>query len=113
MFVVLLRNTRKTECGASQLLTLMVVRAAPFALLTLFFAAGLWAETTSETRAVVKRVLDGMMTEDRARPDWTYLVHDEVKDLDSDGHVKTQKTTVSRRELVDGVVVRRLIERDG
>jgi len=31
----LLRNTRKTECGASLFLTSLAVRAAPFALLSL------------------------------------------------------------------------------
>ncbi|MGD1093486.1 MAG: hypothetical protein ABSB35_16045, partial [Bryobacteraceae bacterium] len=30
---LLLRNSRKTECGAKQFLTRLVVRAAPFALL--------------------------------------------------------------------------------
>ena len=34
-FALLLRNSRKTECGAKQFLTCTVVRAAPFALLTM------------------------------------------------------------------------------
>jgi tetratricopeptide (TPR) repeat protein len=38
---VFLRNSRKTECGAEQFLTRLVVRAAPFALFASFFMA--WA----------------------------------------------------------------------
>jgi hypothetical protein len=34
LFGELLRNTRKTECGAGQFLARLAVRAAPFALLT-------------------------------------------------------------------------------
>jgi len=41
----LLRNSRKTECGAKQFLLRLVVRAAPFALLTT------WVETGSLTVA--------------------------------------------------------------
>ena len=37
----LLMNTRKTECGARQLLTRLVVRAAPFALLGWLFLSAL------------------------------------------------------------------------
>jgi len=51
----LLRNSRKTECGAKHFLTRLVVRAAPFALpaaiVAIFAVASLWAQTPPPANA--------------------------------------------------------------
>ena len=71
-------------------------------LLTLLFALGLWAEAPAEPRPLAKRVLDGLLAEDRKRADWNFTIHREVKELDADGRVKSEKTRVIPRKPEQG-----------
>jgi hypothetical protein len=79
----------------------------------LLAALAVQAETPPETRALVKRVMDGLFSENRKKEDWAFTRRSETKELDAEGKTKSQHSTTTRRELIEGVIVNRLIERDG
>src|SRR6058998_3013821 len=86
----------------------MWFRIAPF-----FLALAVPAQTPPETRSLLRRTVESLLSENRKKVDWVFTTHSETKELDADGKVKSQHSTTARRELMDGFVVGRLIERDG
>jgi squalene-hopene/tetraprenyl-beta-curcumene cyclase len=69
---VLLRNSRKTECGAKQLLIRVAVRATPFALLTLAIAPAFCADWNAQ---LAERYMDSRQKEWIA---WPMAMHSGV-----------------------------------
>ena len=83
------------------------------AVFTLALALAAPAATTPEIRALVKRSLDGLATEDENRSQWLYTIRGDRTEFDSSGRQRSQRTWHWRRIEIDGHVFGRTIERDG
>jgi hypothetical protein len=87
----------------------MIARILLFVLLV----PACWAETPDETRALVRRSLARIEESDKKIGDYGFIRRTERKELTSSGEIKTQRNWTVKRELQDGFMVNRLLERDG
>lgn len=81
--------------------------------LALLLAASLQAETPAEIRATVKTSLSGLNKEDEVRGGYLFRVYSERKEFDAGGKEISKSTSVFHREIRDGMIIGRLVERDG
>lgn len=81
--------------------------------LTLLFAASLQAETSAEIRAMVKKSLSGLNKEDDIKGGYLYRIYTERKEFDAAGKELSKSATLVQREVREGRLIGRLIERDG
>lgn len=81
--------------------------------LALLLAASLQAETSTEIRAMVKKSLSGLNKEDEVKSGYVYRIYSERKEFDAEGKELSRSATLVQRELREGRLIGRLIERDG
>ena len=83
-------------------------------LLILFvFGTPVFADSTLDLPALVRQALSGLNGEDDRRAEWGYTVNGERREFESNGKVKSQRTYMWKRELMDGHFVGISYERDG
>lgn len=82
-------------------------------ILALLAAASLHAETSAEIRAMVKKSLAGLNKEDEVKSGYLFRVFSERKEFDAAGKEISKSTTLFQREIREGRLIGRLIERDG
>ena len=83
------------------------------ALLIVLLAAAAWAETPDDLRALVRQSLARLEASDKKAMDYGFVRRVERKEFVSGGKIKSQSSLVLKRELEDGFMVTRPIERDG
>ena len=71
------------------------------------------AETPPEIRAMVKKSLSGINREDDIKDSYLFRVHTDRREFDSNGKELSRKWWIVEREVIDGVLVGRVRERDG
>jgi hypothetical protein len=112
----LLRNTRKTQCGVKQFFTAWVVRAAPFALLTILLgvASVLPAQSVrDDAREIVRKSVELDQSNWHRMRDYTWIARQTDRNVDSSGHVKSEKTDEWETVVIYGEPHHRMLKRDG
>src|SRR5258708_27314123 len=83
----------------------------PRLLLATFAVTALHAE--QDWRAILRHSFARLQASEEQQKRWTYLHRSVRKELFPDGSVKSENTLLYRREMQNGAVVQRLIERNG
>ncbi len=83
------------------------------ALLILLLAPAAWAGTPDDLRALVRQSLARLESSEKKAGDYGFVRKVERKEFASGGRIKNQWSLVLKRELEDGILVTRPIERDG
>jgi hypothetical protein len=86
-----------------------------YRVLALFAAPGLGLPAASpvDARALMKDALQHMLADERASADYLWTRRSDKTEFNSDGSVRAKVGTVMRREVVEGIIFGRLVERNG
>jgi hypothetical protein len=76
-------------------------------------AGASYAQTAEELRGLMRQAQHKLREAGARRGDYLYTRSSVQRELTADGAVKHERTTVARRDFVDGVGVLRVVERDG
>jgi hypothetical protein len=71
------------------------------------------ADITDDLRSLVRQSLAGLEQSSKKIADYAFLRRAERKEYSSKGELRSTKSWLTRRELQDGFMVTRLVERDG
>jgi hypothetical protein len=110
-----LRKSRKTDRGVKQFVMPMEVRTAPFALLSGFALASLFATTlpAEDAREIIRKSVELDQVNWQRMKDYTWIAKETTRSLDSRGKVKSEDADQWETVVLYGEPHRRMLERKG